>query len=463
MKKLLLLFAAGAIASTSFAQERLLTFGNDFPVGTKSSSSLRNVIRTEVDNNKHQQKTTAAPRWYSYASNFDTTEKEIGNGAAIAAHYLWKDTMAVMPYGTLSAPTWSHNRLVSVGAVTDPSYSGFNRFDYYPGEMKVTSADAYTVDSLRFFGVYGFNVANTYVDTIRVAFVYGNGSRGNGTSGPDVYLAKTGNPAVLTTYGSSDSMDTYRIHFDANTGHAKGTAVIVKDVILDNTGASPAWGDTLSDGTYMGRIGFPDVNVPAGNLIGATISFISGSPTFTPHDTAFLSSGIYKYNMFRPYSIFKGSGTTPMYATYSAANRNSGMYKTLPDTSLGWGGQYIPLWFWSSSGGASTYQYPYVDFHVKCPSCGVIVGVQDIARIQEASVFPNPADDQLSVPFTLGQKADVTVSLSNLLGQVVDLRSYQGVEKGKAVFNTASLPSGVYQYTVAANGEKLSGKVVITH
>jgi hypothetical protein len=258
-------------------------------------------------------------------------------------------------------------------------------------------------------------------------------------------------------------MDTYRIHFDANTGHAKGTSVIVKDIILDNTGASPAWGDTLSDGTYMGRVGFSDVNVPAGNLIGATISFISGSPTFTPHDTVFLSSGTYKHNMFRPYSIFKGSGTTPMYATYSAANRNSGMYKTLPDTSLGWGGQYIPLWFWSSSGGASTYQYPYVDFRVKCPSCGVIVGVQDIARIQEASVYPNPADDHVTIPFTLGQKADVTVSLSNLLGQVVESRFYQAVEKGKAVFNTASLPSGVYQFTVAANGEKLSGKVVITH
>ena len=71
MKKLLLLLTAGAIASTSFAQERLLTFGNDNPVGTKSASSLRNVIRTEVDNIKHQQKTTAAPRWYSYASNFE--------------------------------------------------------------------------------------------------------------------------------------------------------------------------------------------------------------------------------------------------------------------------------------------------------------------------------------------------------------------------------------------------------
>ncbi|MBL7691332.1 MAG: T9SS type A sorting domain-containing protein, partial [Flavipsychrobacter sp.] len=104
-----------------------------------------------------------------------------------------------------------------------------------------------------------------------------------------------------------------------------------------------------------------------------------------------------------------------------------------------------------------------VDFHVKCPSCGVIVGVQDIARIQEASVYPNPADDQVTVPFTLGQKADVTVSLSNLLGQVVESRFYQGVDKGKAVFYTASLPSGVYQFTVAANGEKLSGKVVITH
>lgn len=462
MKKLLLLLSAGAFSVVAIAQERQMTFGNEMPIGTKSSAALRHVIRTEVDNKSHLQKTTAAPRWYSYASNFDTTEKEIGNGAAIAAQYLWKDTMALMPYGSLSSPTWSHNRLVSVGAVTDPSYSGFNRLDYYPGQMKIGPENAYVVDSLRFFGIYGFNVANTYVDTLRVAFVYGDASRGNGTSGPDVYLAKTGNPTVLSTYGSSDSMDTYRIHFDANTGHAKGTAVVVRDIILNNTGTSPAWGDTLSDGTYMGRVGFPDVNVPAGNLIGATISFISGSPSFVPHDTVFMASG-YKHNMFRPYSVFKGSATTPMYATYSAANRNSGMYKTLPDTSLGWGGQYIPLWFWSSSGGPSTYQYPYIDFHVKCPSCGVIVSVTDINKLQEASVYPNPADDQITIPFTLGGRSDVTVSLCNLLGQVVDSRIYPNVEKGKAVFNTSTLPAGVYQFTVAANGEKLSGKVIIAH
>jgi hypothetical protein len=462
MKKLLFLFVAGSLALSASAQEKLINFGNSVPGSLFNYQDAKKVIRAEVDNHKHQQKTTAAPRWYSYADYFDTSEIDLGTGAAISSTYMWKDTMAVMAYNSLSSPTWQHNRLVSMGLVVDPTFSGFNSLDYYSGQMKVNPTDAYSVDSLRFFGIYGFNTANTYVDTLRVAFVYGDASRGNGTSGPDVYLAKTGNPSVLTTYGSSDSMDTYRMHFDSVTTTAKGTTAVFRDILLNNTGASPAWGDTLSNGWYMGQVGFSDVNIPAGNLIGASVTFISGSPTFYAHDTVFGTNG-YKHNMFRGFSLFKGSSTSTSYATYVASNRNSGMYKTLPDTARGWGGQFIPLWFWSASSGPSTLQYPYIDFHIKCTSCGTVTGINEVSKITEASAYPNPVSSELTIPFSLDAPASVTISLSNMLGQVVDTRSFIQVSKGKAVFNTEKLAPGLYVFNITSGAQRLTGRVVVVH
>lgn len=434
---------------------------------TYTGAERKRVVDNEVDKALNAYKTTSAPRWYSFIDYFDTSEIDGGTGAALTSSYLWKDTMAVMAYSGTSGIEWNHNRAVSLGLSIDPSFSGFNNPDYYNGEMKITSSDPYTVDSIRFFGIYGFRPTNTWVDTLRVTFVFGDGTRGNATTGPDVYMAKTGNPVVLSRYGVSDSMETYRMHFDSVNTRAKGTTAIVKDIIMDNTGASPAWGDTLSNGWYYGRVALSDVSIPAGNLIGATLTFISGAPGFTPHDTVFGSTIGYKYNMFRPLIMFRGSvsssgSPSPVFATYSASNKNSGMFKTLPDTTNGWGGQYIPLWFWSATGGgASTYQYPYIDFHVKCSPCATL-GLNETTAVAEASAYPNPANDELNVPFTLGIAGDVTVTLSNALGQTVLTQRFKNTSKGKAMFHTATLPPGVYMYSVASGGTHLSGRVAIT-
>jgi hypothetical protein len=464
MKKILLLLIAGAIALTSIGQERGMCISTN-PEGTgKEYKDLKKAIQSEVYNKRTLlDKTTAAPRWYSYINYFDTSETDAASSIAFTIPYLWKDTTAIMAYSDGTTTTWAHNRNVSLGLSVDPSFAGFNNYDYYPGQMKITPSNAYTVDSLMFFGVYGFDAANRYVDTLRVTFVYGSGA-----SNADVYMAKTGNPVVLSRYGVSapDSMKTHRMRFDTNVVRTNGPTAIVRDILLDNTGASPAWGDTLSTGQYVGLVGFPDVNVPAGNMIGATITFLSGDTSFSAHDTAFGSSIGYRSNLFRPYVGYKGTTALAQFATYDSTNRNSGMFKTLPDTANRWGGQYIPLWFWSGSGGgASGFQYPYIDFHIKCPSCDVTVpiSVKDVHNNIISNVYPNPAAGTLTIPFTLSGSGNVSVSLSNVIGQEVATQRMNNVKEGQAVFNTSELPSGVYIYSISANGYRKSGKVTIAH
>lgn len=460
MKKSLLITATSLLALGATAQEKVISIGGTEQNSLFEASKVRNSFHRAAHDGTAN-KTTSAPRWYSWVNYFDTSEKDLTSSIAFSAPYLWRDTMAVMAYTATGGGTdWAHNRTVSMGLAIDPSFSGFNDLGYYDGEMKITSSDPYTVDSLIVYGLYGFNVANTYVDTVRVAFVYGDAS-----STADVYMANSTNPTVLARYGlaSTDTMHTYRMHFDTVGVRASGTTVVVRDILLDNTGASPAWGDTLSNGIMPIAVSLGDVSVPAGNMIGASVSFLSGDPTFVAHDTVFGSTMGYKHNMFRPYVAFRGTASTPNFATYSPDNHNSGMFKTLPDTALGWGGQFIPLWFWSSTGGAaSTFQYPYIDFHIKCPTCGIVtMKVDDLAQNIQAEAYPNPATGVVNIPFTLATASNVTVTLSNMLGQTVDSRQLTGVAKGKVQFNTSSLPDGIYSYSVMANGQKVSGRIAI--
>jgi len=463
MKKALLLIASGIVALSAGAQERTISVSANPVQNNYDYRAVKEAINQRAA--ATAAKSTADDRWFSYVDYFDLNETAFSSSIALAAPYLWKDTMAVMAYSSASGgTTWQHNRTVSLGLVADLAYSGFNNFDYFPGLMNITSSSTYAVDSIRFFGRYGFNPTKTsVVDTLRVAFVYGNGD-----ASADIYRANTTNPSVLANYGlaSTDTLKNHRMRFDSTTTRANGTSVVVKDIILDNT----KWGDTLSNGTFVGALSIgataAGVSIPAGNMIGASLTFISGDPTFVAHDTVFGSTLGYKYNMFRPYVGYKGTTSTPQFATYSPLDRNNGMFKTLPDTTLGWGGQYIPMWFWTASGGASTSQYPYIDFHVKCAACGVITdlgNVNNVAQITRIDAYPNPANGTVNVPFAVSVATDVTVTLSNMLGQVVATTTFANTKNGKAEFNTSILPTGIYTYTVSAKGQKSTGRIAVVN
>jgi hypothetical protein len=112
---------------------------------------------------------------------------------------------------------------------------------------------------------------------------------------------------------------------------------------------------------------------------------------------------------------------------------------------------------------------PPIQFFVTCPQCDTIntIGVKSVAgNVKNVRVSPNPANDQVSVAFTLAANADVNVSLTNLVGQVVATERLGAVKAGTpavANFNTSNLPSGVYIYTVDAGGEKMTNRLVVSH
>lgn len=182
-----------------------------------------------------------------------------------------------------------------------------------------------------------------------------------------------------------------------------------------------------------------------------------------------------EYNVWRPLITYysDAGGTTAQWAPYletatpGPADHNIGLWKSLPSFKNGWDTVYVPMWAWSSNGGvASSLQYPFINWHITCPTCNLIVSttnVNNTAAISSINAVPNPANNQASIVFSLAQASDVSVSLTNVVGQIVATQEIANTSNGRATFNTTNLPSGVYVYTISANGEKATGRIVVAH
>jgi len=92
------------------------------------------------------------------------------------------------------------------------------------------------------------------------------------------------------------------------------------------------------------------------------------------------------------------------------------------------------------------------------------LGVANVNKtISNTNASPNPTSSELAVSFNLSAQANVSVTLTNTVGQVVATQTMDNVTGGKASFNTSNLPSGIYFYSVNANGERSSGRVTVAH
>jgi hypothetical protein len=230
--------------------------------------------------------------------------------------------------------------------------------------------------------------------------------------------------------------------------------------------------------THPRTVADPVINyaVTASNYMGMSVSFKSGDhvaqggtwPAFPGRDTIQYSgtAGAFKHSGFYPLLAFKAdaaSGGNALYPAYRADDMTSGYFKREANDA-GWGGTYVPNWAWLPNGTTpSSLQFPWISYHITCTTCALTgstsLGVNNVIDESTINMFPNPANNELTVTFK--SKDNVTVSLVNMVGQTV---ATQQVANGNAVFNTASLPAGIYICNLQANGgPRSAGRVVIAH
>ena len=94
------------------------------------------------------------------------------------------------------------------------------------------------------------------------------------------------------------------------------------------------------------------------------------------------------------------------------------------------------------------------------------VGVDNVtAENVIGNAYPNPANSEVTVPFTLAKNADVHVALTNIMGQEIKSQTVNAAagQPNKVTFATSGLAAGVYLYTVAVDGQHTTGRITVTH
>ncbi len=113
----------------------------------------------------------------------------------------------------------------------------------------------------------------------------------------------------------------------------------------------------------------------------------------------------------------------------------------------------------NDAGEPVTYQYlqnVYPDFIVSTNSLN-----SPVSAIQQN--YPNPANETTRVDVTLAQSAKVSLEVHNILGQKVYEIAARNLSEGTHPFeiNVAKLKAGVYTYSVIANGERSTRKMMV--
>lgn len=448
------------------AQPSMISGLSDFtrPTGTVTTPSAKTTV--------------GGKRWYSYAEYVD---KLAPLTDSTTFPYMWGKGNIMGIYGAAGGGLVADTiQLASIGISFDPTFrstpgsgaglDGFNSIaaGYAKTDIVVRRGSAFTIDSVRLLGVYGRNIFKTApVDTMRFAIIYGDGTAASDM--PGYFFSGTAGTFPRTAFGY-DTVRFNGIKYDKTTYTAKGTTKIVRDILLRNTDTSIS-----NIKVFQVPVG---LNVPAstsaaGNVVGITATFISGD-TYTPYvDTAFMGSARpsnpFNFGLVRPRFFSEpasfGSLSAPGYNRYYPGYYNVGFVKFLPE-SASWDSLYIPSYAYTAP---FTLELPDIDVLVSCSTCPTIqeLSIEEKSLvIDEIKAYPNPANTELNVPFTLKVKAEAVVTISNMLGQVVATQNMGLVNAGqevKAVFNTANLTSGIYMYTVEANGQRKSERFSVAH
>ena len=92
------------------------------------------------------------------------------------------------------------------------------------------------------------------------------------------------------------------------------------------------------------------------------------------------------------------------------------------------------------------------------------VGINEVAtRPIISNAYPNPADGYTGITYNLNSARDAKLVLFNLLGSTV--KEFKLTDRQNTlVISTADLQSGVYYYTLIADGKSISSrKLVVSH
>ena len=455
MKKILFIGLSAFLTYAAQAQEN-----NQSIIFEKSTNRLTNYETndskltlptglTKAHQTTNGKKTRAQDRWYSHVSAVDTMMG--GNGAVIGNNSgvrIWHDSTVKQVF-TGGAGTVNYSSYYNT---LDPMAPVFNDPAAYGGLIQVGATDVYTVDTVVVYGAY-VRPKGGNPDTLIISLVKNSA---NQATNDILYYnpGKTAFPEMLTNnyvsgIGGDTLMSMQTMEADSIRSIAVNTnqSYVFKKVLTN--------ADTSSFITpFVFTIPTP-LQAEIGRGVGVSVTFRSGNSWVANVDT------ISNLNNFIGVFSEEQTGLAQEYrgnAPDFDLNMSGLMFSWVRDS-------YYPSFFiegWNTV--AFDKEIAWVDYHVNCPTCKP-VGINDISSNISSTVAPNPASDNVRFTINLVNAAkEVSISMTNLLGQQVKNVKVGAVSANNAQsvnVNVADLASGVYIYTIQADGAKASNKILV--
>ena len=222
-------------------------------------------------------------------------------------------------------------------------------------------------------------------------------------------------------------------------------AIHMKYAMAYNTSTTAAFTGSLQSGTNAGGITAGTSTVIADgtgtlNLPGRSFTNVLRINTYTGfafNVPAFGANGTVKQQTWDYYSTLSNYPSTKLYPLFSIVANTISVTSPLPST------QATTLVLINKD-----YQY---------------VGItENSSEVAELNMFPNPAGNNFNLVFVNENANDVTVEISNAIGQVVQKENYAGT-KGVSAQNVdvAKLQSGVYFVKVNVGNKSSVKKLTI--
>lgn len=351
----------------------------------------------------------------------------------------------------------------------DSSNGDLRNLEYVP-DFKVRKSNPYTIDS--FYVQMDYlrnNPSASVVDTLMVDFVR------TAPANPLAFKLQYAASAAGAKINPGDSIIRFAdATYDPARNRLSDSIPATYRYRYTKLLNAAFYADSNANGVY--EVQFPmNFSVDSNEKVVAYVSFHSGA-TY-PVGTAIANANSMKLYAYVPF----GANT---YVTQYGQDYTSFLWATKqskyapPYSPYNYQGHrvLIPSAAYTDP---TPYGIPLMQFHVKCPTCktatggttpgggGGGVGVSNVnAGISEIAAVPNPASDRLAISFTLGTSSDVSVSLSNTIGQVVATQKAGRIaagQRGNVEFSTSQLANGVYFFTVEANGQRTTNRVVVAH
>ena len=458
MKKLLLSTSMLLTASFAFAQLSNSTApvkeGN---VDLRVKKSIPVVVNTtNVNSNATRAKKAEVQDWYlplNFITQFQGGESQLGAVLDRSLFFITADSN----FKVLRADgSFSRASMMRYGQVLDPKDELINNTEN-PG-IRLSEFNPYTLDSILFQYAYIRNTDSTDND------IDGNNEEVIDT----VFVAYYANANITKTNFTGGNKDKVSLISWDVARKMPTTAFKIDTFLLGNDRSNSPFdttsfnADQTTFGSKFAQLKAPlGINVTQGNLVGFTATFKSGIPAVIGTDTAV----IINQGTTTPTRIANTFGTVAF-----VNSSTSGVEYTNPTYYNS--SEFQPMWnaYGQLQGWSGRYAVGYgifvsdlflqTGFFLK----SLNVGVAENDLVSISSVYPNPASGSTNVSFNLKQTGNVTVNITNLLGQTIATVNSGKLAAGSNTvsLNLSNIKAGVYFVNVSVDGVSTTKKLTVT-